>query len=118
MDFLSFDQILSIPTLVEVLTIVIFFFIFPIFTITTIIAMIALYLYLNYVYKKKPTKLMKTTMKAALYIPSRTNSFFKMTNTSIPYIGPKDVLISVKNAAINPVDYKVNLSFFPFARFS
>ena len=117
MDFLSFDQILSIPTLVEVLTIVIFFFIFPIFTITTIIEMIALYLYLNYVYKKKPTKLMKTTMKAALYIPSRSNSFFKMTNTSIPYIGPKDVLISVKNAAINPVDYKVNLSFFPFARF-
>lgn len=117
MDFLSFDQILSIPTLIEVLTIVILFFIFPIFTITTVIAMIALYLFLNFIYKKKPTKLMKTSMKAALYIPTKSNSFFKMTNTSIPNIGPKDVLISVKNASINPVDYKVNPSLFPFARF-
>ena len=117
MDFLSFDQLLSLPTAIECITTLCLFLFFPKFTFFILFLMIALYLYLFRFRLNKPTKVKTSKMNSAIYLPTKSTNFLKVKSINIPSYADNEVLIAVKYASINPVDYKVNTSLFPFARY-
>lgn len=117
MDFLSSDQLLSIPTAIESITILVLFLFFPKFTIFTLIICIAIYMYLFKFRLTNPTKVKTSKMNSAIYLPTKSTNFLKVKSINVPSYADNEVLIAVKYAAINPVDYKVNTSLFPFARY-
>ena len=110
--------ILSITTIFELAILVLFFLILPKLTILCLIIFI-LYIILNEKLLSKPSSKIKSkTMKCAEYLPNFSNFPFQYTETIIPKIGSKQVLIQVHSAAINPLDYKLNFSLLPFKRWT
>mmetsp|Transcript_13209 Transcript_13209/g.14580 ORF Transcript_13209/g.14580 Transcript_13209/m.14580 type:complete len:397 (-) Transcript_13209:107-1297(-) len=58
----------------------------------------------------------KKTMRAGIYDLSTQSGFSVVEEQSVPTYGPKDVIVKVITAAINPVDYKVVIPALPFLR--
>lgn len=52
-----------------------------------------------------------STMKAITYDQYGDNSVLQLTDQPIPKVGPDDVLVKVKSASVNPVDWKIMMGY-------
>lgn len=52
-----------------------------------------------------------STMKAITYEKYGDNSVLQLTEQPIPKVGPDDVLVKVKSASVNPVDWKIMMGY-------
>lgn len=84
---------------------------FPKTTIGIVVSVVLLKLYFNS--KLREANISAKTMKAAIYTYGIDYDFREI---EVPKIGPDDVLVKVKGASLNPVDYKVKAIQFPFLR--
>ena len=105
-------HIFSIPTIIEIIIIIFLFLISKIFTIILLIILIAAKFLLK---GEPPTKTLTKSMKSIIYYPNSKSSMCQHTQP-LPNISKHQVLVLIKAASINPVDYKVNPCLFPFIR--
>ena len=113
MSQFKIQHLLSLPTLIEIIILFILFLFSKIFTIILIISLLIAY----FVNKAgtTPSNSSTRTMQSIIYYPDKSSQMHKITQ-SLPKIKPHQVLVSTKAVSINPVDYKLNICLFPFAR--
>lgn len=109
------EFLFSPQTVLEIIIIVVMYLISTKIAILFLLLLFLGYALLWYVICKSPTKITQDQMKSVINIPFK-NDFFKFTHTKVPRYSSNEVLISVKAASINPIDYKVNFTVFPFFR--
>ena len=54
-----------------------------------------------------PASTEKSTMKAMTYASYGDNSVLSLTEQPLPKVGPGEVVVRVRCAAVNPVDWKI-----------
>lgn len=106
----------SITSIFELMILILFYLILPKLTFLCL-AFFILYVILNDIILTKSSKKIQTnTMKCGEFLASFAKFPFQYTDTKIPRIGSKQVLIQVHSAALNPADYKMNFALLPFKR--
>ena len=110
MFILSPAHLISLPTVLELL---ILFFLSYVSRFLPIIIILLIVIKSSLSKGTPSSKVSATSMKAIIYTPFSTMC---LTNRPIPSLLPNQVLISVKASSINPVDYKINPTKFPFIR--
>lgn len=120
MDKKTQSMLLSSNTLVEFAVIGIPLYFFPYMTLLSV-SCIGGYIYVsNNFFKSQSKNLLQSNpnylMKAIEYSTYEKGKFIMNESADIPKYSSNEVLIQVKGAAINPVDYKVMTPFLPFVR--
>ena len=106
------DFLLTKTFLIEVCITTLGFYKFPVSTFVFFGGITALSLYKNSL-KKFPKNTIPKSMKAALY---DVKQHFKIKDIAVPKFSEDELLIRVKAAAINPIDYKIITVKIPFYR--
>ena len=110
--------LLSITTIFELAILLLFYLILPKLTILCLLTF-ALYIILQEKILTTPSKkITSKSMKCAEFVPNFSKFPVIYTETKIPRIGSKQVLIEVHSASINPIDCKLNFALFPFKRWT
>lgn len=99
-------------TIIEAVVLVLLLVFFPLFLLGLAIIILAIYLIVK-LRKSKSSNVNSETMHAAIY---SKNGAFVVKEIKIPEFSKNQLLIEVKAASINPVDYKLRINEFPFVR--
>ena len=113
------NMVFSKNTLIELAVILIPLYFYPKTTLFILLCTEGYLLFNDYL-KSRSNNLLQSnpnyTMKAVEYSCTEKGKFEMNENCEIPKYSSNEVLIQVKGAAINPVDYKVIIPFIPFVR--
>lgn len=112
------DQLLTIQSAIEIISIIVPLIFSPISTIVLILLCLGVFSFFKFYLRQKPQRITRETMQSAYYTLNNQMQIALSNNISIPSINNTDVFVAVRSAAINPIDYKLNTAKFPFYRWA